>query len=535
MSNAAMPPDTLIGQLFMVGFYGTTPSPEIVELIQQQRVGGIILFSRNVQNAQQVLELTQSLQRLAKEAGHSSPLLIAIDQENGMVQRLKHGVTQLPGNMALGATGSEQLAYEVALATGRELSALGINMNLAPVVDVNNNPANPVIGTRSFGEEPSLVGRLGAAQVRGYREAGVISTLKHFPGHGDTSVDSHLALPIVPHPMQRLEAIELIPFKLCIDAGADCVMTAHVAFPALTGDTQPATLSPVVLRDLLRQRLGFDGVIISDCLEMNAISTTVGVADGSVQTLQASADLVLVSHHAVLQREAIAAVRTALEDGQLALELLQQAVQHVQKLKERLSWEHLPSATLPTWVGGAEHAQLRDRAYALSTTLVNEGENLSPLLPIQLTDAQNMLVLFLERAIHSQVEDQASSAHFLVQSVQHYHPHINALIVPAQPTANDIATVEQAASMADVVVLVTVNAYQNHNPQQAAIVQNVLTAGKRVIGIAASSPYDVRAFPHIDTWLLTYEPTRPALEAVARVLFGEEQAQGRLPVTLPAL
>lgn len=526
-----MSPETLIGQLFMVGFYGTTPSPEIVEMIQQHHVGGIILFSRNVQNAQQVLELTQSLQRLAKEAGHQTPLLIAIDQENGMVQRLKHGTTQLPGNMALGATDSEQLAYDVALATGRELNALGINMNLAPVVDVNNNPANPVIGVRSFGEEASLVGRLGAAQVRGYREAGVISTLKHFPGHGDTAVDSHLSLPVVPHTMQRLEAIELIPFKECIDAGADCVMTAHVAFPALTGDTQPATLSPIVLRDLLRQRLGFNGVIISDCLEMNAISTTVGVADGSVQTLQAGTDLVLVSHHALLQREAIAAVRTALEKGELSLELLQQAAQRVRKLKERLSWEHLPSATLPTWIGGVTHAQLRDRAYALSTTLVGQGE----MLPIQLTDAQNLLVLFLERAIRSQVEDQASSARFLVQSMQHYHPHINALIVPAQPTANDVATVEQAASMADVVILVTVNAYQDHNAQQAAIVQNVLTAGKRVIGIAASSPYDVRAFPQIGTWLLTYEPTRPALEAVARVLFGEDQSQGQLPVTLSVL
>src|SRR5437868_6476316 len=198
-----------IGQVLMVGFAGDTPSQEIIDLIQQYHIGNIILFSRNVRDAQQVRELTQHLQRSAKEAGQPYPLLIAIDQENGIVQRLGETVTVFPGNMALGAIGSEQIAYEVALATGRELKALGINMNLAPVVDVNNNPANPVIGVRSFGEDPQMVARLSVAMVKGYRAAGVITSLKHFPGHGDTAVDSHLALPIIPYALERLETVEL--------------------------------------------------------------------------------------------------------------------------------------------------------------------------------------------------------------------------------------------------------------------------------------------------------------------------------------
>ncbi|HYT37084.1 MAG TPA: glycoside hydrolase family 3 N-terminal domain-containing protein, partial [Ktedonobacteraceae bacterium] len=222
-----------IGQLLMVGFWGSTPSLEIIDLMQRYHVGNVILFSRNIHDTQQVLELTQKLQAIAKEAGQRYPLLIAIDQENGIVQRLGDLVTLFPGNMALGATGSEEIAYKVALATGNELKALGINMNLAPVVDVNNNPANPIIGVRSFGEDPSLVARLGAAMVKGFRAAGILSCLKHFPGHGDTATDSHLSLPVIPYALQRLEALELVPFRSGMKAGAESVMIAHVAFPTL--------------------------------------------------------------------------------------------------------------------------------------------------------------------------------------------------------------------------------------------------------------------------------------------------------------
>src|SRR5947199_3485537 len=241
-----------IGQLLVVGFSGITPNQEIIDLIQRYHVGGIILFSRNIQNAQQVFALTQSLQNIAQAAGHRQPLLIAIDQENGIVSRLGEGATIFPGNMALGAIGSEQITHDVAMATGRELKVLGINMNLAPVVDVNNNPANPVIGVRSFGEDPSLVARLGTAMVKGYRAAGILSCLKHFPGHGDTTTDSHLALPVIPYTLQRLEALELVPFRSGMKAGAESVMIAHVAFPALAEqNTLPATLSSTIVQGLL--------------------------------------------------------------------------------------------------------------------------------------------------------------------------------------------------------------------------------------------------------------------------------------------
>ena len=350
-----------VGQLLMAGFWGTTPSQEIIDLIQHHHVGNILLFSRNVRDAQQVLELTQNLQRIAQKAGQHYPLLIAIDQENGIVQRLGEAATLFPGNMALGAAGSEEIANQVALATGHELQALGINMNLAPVVDVNNNPANPVIGVRSFGEDAQQVALLGAAMVKGYHEAGIISCLKHFPGHGDTAVDSHLALPTIPYALERLEALELVPFRSGIEAGAECVMIAHISFPALTQQisdmggvasesaaTTIATLSPAIVQGLLREKLGFNGVVLSDCMEMKAISDTFGTERAAVMALQAGIDLVLVSHNYTRQRGSFEAIRAAVQASELSPQVIQQAAERVVGLKATLGDANVPTTPNPT-------------------------------------------------------------------------------------------------------------------------------------------------------------------------------------------
>ncbi len=245
-----------IGQLFVVGFDGTTVNPKIKKLIHDYHVGSIILFSRNIGEPEEVLQLTSDLQKEAKKAGYEKPLLICLDQENGVVSRIHKGLTTFPGSMALGATDNPQYAYKIGLATGKELKALGINWNLAPVLDVNNNPDNPVIGVRSFSENAEKVAAFGEAMMKGLQDAGVMTSLKHFPGHGDTNVDSHLDLPVISHEMERLENIELVPFKACIEAGADSVMAAHVYFPAIEPEEDiPATLSKRVYVDLLRKSL----------------------------------------------------------------------------------------------------------------------------------------------------------------------------------------------------------------------------------------------------------------------------------------
>jgi len=528
-----------IGQLLVVGFRGTTATPEIVDLIQNYHVGGIILFSRNVQDAQQVLELTHSLQMIAQTAGHRSPLLIAIDQENGMVQRLGHGSTQFPGNMALGATGSEQMAYDVAQATGRELKALGINMNLAPVVDVNNNPANPVIGVRSFGEDPHQVARLGAAAVKGYRAGGVIATLKHFPGHGDTAVDSHLALPTIPYTLERLEEIELIPFRSGIEAGADSVMIAHISFPAITQqDVLPAIVSPAVVQGLLREKLGFEGVIISDCLEMKAIADTIGTERGAVMALQAGADLALVSHTYMRQRGSAEAIQAAVQTGELLPEVVSQAAERVLRLKERLlSWDDLPAAPIPEWVGGTAHQQLRDRIYELSTTLVR---NEDALLPLHLDPNKRLLVISPQKEPLTQAEDRHYPEEFLVKSIRQRHEHVNAIFIAPTSQINPHATtydereeILRTAGASDVIIMATLNAHLDW--KQSELMQSLIRSGRPIIGIAVGNPYDLLAFPQLRSYLVTYEYTEPALAAAVRVLFGEIQPCGRLPVSLPGL
>ncbi len=520
-----------IGQVLMVGFQGDTPSQEIIALIQRHHIGNIILFSRNVRDAQQVLELTQRLQRCAKEAGQPYPLLIAIDQENGIVQRLREAVTVFPGNMALGAIGSEQIAYEVALAIGRELKALGINMNLAPVVDVNNNPANPVIGVRSFGEDPRQVARLGAAMLRGYHDAGVYSCLKHFPGHGDTAVDSHLALPTISYGLERLEAVELVPFRSGIEAGADSVMIAHIAFPALIEQERlPATLSSAIVQGLLREKLGFNGVILSDCLEMRAISDTFGTERAAVMALQAGIDLVLVSHRYTRQRGSIEAIQAAVQAQELSPQVIQQAAERVLRLKaSHLSWHDLPDATTVSInIGCESHLYLQKRAYELSTTLIR---NEDALLPLHLNAGERIVLISLQRNTMTMVEDRYYPDELLAEIIEQYHTPVSILPVARDTTEADWVKLLQTTRETDIFIVATVNAHLDE--RQAALVRYLLGSGRRVIGIALRNPYDLQAFPELRTYLVTYEYTRQALVAAVRVLFGESQAQGKVPVSIP--
>src|SRR5690606_2186935 len=280
-----------IGQLMMIGFHGTRLSEKVQRMIVEDCVGGIILFGRNIGTPEEVLRLTSDLQTCAKTAGHPFPLLISIDQENGVVRRLGKGTTLFPGNRLLGAVDDEKVTRHIARATAEELKRLGINMNLAPGLDVNNNPQNPVIGVRSFGESVDGVIRHGLAFIEGHQAVGVVTTAKHFPGHGDTDVDSHLDLPTVPHGLKRLETVELRPFQEAIDAGVCCVMIAHVFFPAFEAeDKVPATLSHSVVTGLLREKMGFNGVVTTDCLEMDAVSKTIGTVEGALRALKAGVD-----------------------------------------------------------------------------------------------------------------------------------------------------------------------------------------------------------------------------------------------------
>src|SRR5512146_956687 len=318
--------DREVAGLFAVGFHGTTPSREVIELIRRG-VYGVILFARNVESAGQVAALVAELKRVA-----GRPLLVSIDQEGGRVARLRaaQGFTELPPMRALGATGDERLAHDIGAVLGRELRAFGVDQDYAPVVDVDTNPANPVIGDRSFSRDPHDVARMAAALARGLQDSGVAACAKHFPGHGDTSQDSHTALPHLPHALDRLKEVALVPFRALAQAGVASVMTAHVVFDALD-PVRPATLSPPVLR-LLRRDCGYDGCVISDDLQMSAVAEHCALEGAVPAALLAGCDALLVCHDAEVQHQAIDVARAAVEGGGVWPERLAMARRRVEAL-----------------------------------------------------------------------------------------------------------------------------------------------------------------------------------------------------------
>ncbi|HWR97958.1 MAG TPA: beta-N-acetylhexosaminidase [Candidatus Methanoperedens sp.] len=332
------------GELLIAGFDGTEPSAEILELIRAG-LGGVILFRKNCLGAAQVLELTNRLQEAARAAGHERPLLIAIDQEQGRVVRIVEGVTLFPAMGVVARAGDPSLIERVAEAIGRELLAVGVNWNLAPVADVLSVPDCPV-GDRSFGADPAAVAALVAAYVRGAGRAGILTSAKHFPGHGATRKDSHFTTPTVGRSRAELERGDLVPFRAAIAAGVSSVMTTHITFPALDA-TAPATISPVVLGDLLRGALGFEGVVISDDLEMAGIALKAPLPTGARAALRAGCDILIVSRMLLPERDIpglLAALREAIGDGGIPLSRTEDALKRVRRLREGLSWRADPGA-----------------------------------------------------------------------------------------------------------------------------------------------------------------------------------------------
>ncbi|PUU89567.1 MAG: beta-N-acetylhexosaminidase, partial [Halanaerobium sp.] len=327
-----------VGQLFLVGFHSQTIDSQIKDLLENYYVGGVIYFTRNIENLEQTQKLSKNLQELALNNGARIPLFIAVDQEGGKVRRIKD-LSYFPANQTLGAAGNQERTRKTAAITARELKGVGVNLNLAPVLDVNNNPNNPVIGERSFGAEPELVAKMGAAYIKGLQSEGIIAAAKHFPGHGDTVTDSHTALPVINHSRARLDAVELYPFKKAIEVGVEVIMAAHIYFPAIETEAGiPATLSKAVLTDLLREELDFRGLIITDDMEMGAITKNFGTVQGAVRSIKAGSDIVLISHSYDLQKEALAAVTAAVKNGEITKKRIKESVKRILKLKvKRLS------------------------------------------------------------------------------------------------------------------------------------------------------------------------------------------------------
>jgi beta-N-acetylhexosaminidase len=328
-----------VGQRFMVGFDGYEASADVKRLIREYGVGHIIYFARNIANPEQVAELSRELQSCARDAGHDLPLVIGVDQEGGRVARMGPPWTVWPPLRALGRIGSEEMARRMGEALATECRSCGINCDFVPNLDVDTNPDNPIIGNRSFGTDTGLVGRLGAAMIRGLQKGGVIGSAKHFPGHGDTEEDSHHELPIVGLPRPRLYDVEIRPFKKAIEADVATIMMAHVLYPDLD-ETLPASLSPIVVEDILRKELKYEGVVLTDDLEMKAVAARWSPAESAVLAMKAGCDVLPVCAKHDAQVEAMEGAIRALESEEISWDAMDVSNARIRRMKERFLLPH---------------------------------------------------------------------------------------------------------------------------------------------------------------------------------------------------
>jgi beta-N-acetylhexosaminidase len=499
------------GQVLMLGFDGITLTDELRSVIADLRPGGLVLFERNATTTPQDLAKLTSDAQAAARVGGDPTLLISIDQEGGAVTRLRasRGFAEFPSAMAIAATGDAADAGRVGAAIADELLAVGINMDLAPDLDVNSNPANPVIGTRSFGSDPDRVAELGAAFIEGMQARGVMAVGKHFPGHGDTAVDSHVGLPVVAHERPRLEAVEFVPFRRAMACGVAGIMSAHIAFPAIEpAPGLPATLSARALTGLLREEMGFDGLIFTDSLIMGAlVNEGRSIPQASAAALMAGADVLLFNNGSALHRMAHAEVVAQVRAGRIPEARLDAAVRRILVAKQRYGLLAGARPAAPEQAGAPERKALAREIAAKSITVVRDGAGLLPA-----RDPAGLLVVETPQA--------AGLARALGAA---------SVSIGAQPRAGDARLVMEAARGRTILVA-TSDILKN--PQQAELVRNLRAAGLPVIVVAVRLPYDLLHLGDIPTFVATYQASEDAFAALADVVLGRRPATGTLPVAM---
>ncbi|WP_090070055.1 glycoside hydrolase family 3 protein [Lentzea flaviverrucosa] len=513
-----------VGQLFVTyvnGQAADVPLPKnqtdfgvatTADMVRKYQPGGVIYFNNssrdNIDTPKQIAQFSNGLQKASK-----IPLLVSIDQEMGVVTRIGPPATQLPGNMALGAGRSTKDAEEAARITGQELRAMGINQNFAPDADVNSNPANPIIGVRSFSSDPKLAAEMVAAQVQGYEGrrwfdmTSVTSTAKHFPGHGDTSEDSHTALPVSNRSLDQWRQIDAPPFKAAIAAKIDSIMTAHIQVPQIDPSGNPATLSPKIITGLLRDELKYDGVVVTDSLEMAGVRKLHSDAEIPVLAIKAGVDQLLMPPNLGL---AIDSVVKAVRSGEITEQRIDQSVLRILKMK-LLRGVMLTSEVDVNKVDQVVGSNTQ-QAQAIADRTITVVRNDAQAIPLNATAP---LVVGTSDATTTALATRLKGTKFVTAS---------------SPTAAQIQQAVAAAANADKIVVLTNNA--STRPAQVDLINQLVATGKPVIAAATANPYDV-AHSGAKTWLATYSTTTVSMEALARVLLGEVKPQGKLPVDVP--
>ncbi len=549
--------DQKIGQLITssayTGFISTDSDTfeQIAGGVRTLGLGGIHVFGATEPAPQVLLNPTYGAVTLGQPFAAASllnrlqhmsavPLLNTADFEAGVGFRIA-GATVFPRLMTFGAAGDERLAYEAGRVTALESRALGVHVNFAPVVDVNNNARNPVINVRSFGENPDVVGRLGAAYVRGLQAGGMIATLKHFPGHGDTDVDSHIGLPTIAHARERLDRIELPPFRAGIAAGAGAVMSAHVQMPAIDpGEFAPATLSRAALTGLLRGELGFNGLIYTDSMGMDAVSRRLSPGDAAARAIAAGNDVVL---HSPDDAAAVEGIRQAVASGQIAMAQIDASVRRILEAKAGLGLHKQKLVSLdelPAKVGTRAHRAIAEEVSARSVTLVKDARSQVPL-----TLAKDARVLYLSVLDYPSGWRIAAPSRTFIPELKKRWPNVTAIELSDRSTASEIELVRAMAPRYDAIVAgvfvraASASGRMDLAPPLARLLTDLArttgTSSQPFVTAMFGNPYVATFLPELPSVLLTYDYYDLAEMSAVRALAGEAPITGRLPIDLPGL
>ncbi|HEX8264635.1 MAG TPA: glycoside hydrolase family 3 N-terminal domain-containing protein [Pyrinomonadaceae bacterium] len=518
-----------IGQMVMVrmsGEFQNWNDPRFLELrrhIEENHLGGFILFRGE---ANSIAALTNELQRMSKH-----PLLFAADYERGLRMQLRTG-TPFTTNMGVGATGDVQAAYRQGKIIAEEMRAIGVNWLFAPVADINNNPDNPVINIRSFGASPERVGEFVSALAKGVRDGGALATLKHFPGHGDTATDSHIGLSIVPVDKQRINSVELVPFKMGISSGVDAVMTAHLAMPKVTGDEVPGTLNPKITTDILRKELGFNGIVTTDAMEMGAIKKTYSDEKSVVMAVKAGADIVLLPSDA---RKTIDSIEAAVKSGELTEERINESVRRLLSAKYRLGLTQnrlVDLAKVNQLMEKPENVREANQTAEKSITLLRNGDNI---LPMTAEKASKTLFVIIA------ADDEPIEGIALMPEIARRAPRAKIIRLDPRTVSEEYGAAVKQATDYDAIVIApfvkraalkgTVALPEN----QTNFVRQMLGLNKPVAVVAFGSPYLIRQFPEAKNYVAAYAIEEVAQTAAARAIFGEVPFTGKLPVSVPGI
>src|SRR3989442_471145 len=539
-----------VGQMFMLAFAGSTAA-SAATLLRDHHVGACYLSNDNLVDPAQSATLMADLQGLAR-AGSGVPALLAADQEGAWAVLTPHSCPG-PGNMGLGATGAVDDTREMYTVFGEELRAAGLNADLAPAADVNSNPLNSIIGMRSFGEDPEAVARHVRAGVAGLHAAGVIAAAKHFPGHGDTTVDTHRGLARVDRDYQALVRRELVPFRAAIDAGVDIVMTSHILFPALDPD-HPATLSPAILRDLLRGTMGFGGVVLTDSFNMGAVRGVYDQLDAVVQTVQAGADMVLLveerygdesGDYVERQVQLVAGLVAAVNNGRLPVSRVDDAVGRILALKARYRLAEQPAAdarTAHNTVGSPAHREIERRVAEDAVILVQNRGGIVPLngaraqriVVLSATDPEGYRRMAAGRGIGPNVVERPSDVASM--EIRRRHPDTVSLSVGDGEWETQAGRLAGASAIVVVTEKFPLAGFDFPDESQHRLIRWLLSKRSApIIVLACRDPYELAQFPDVDAYVCAVGYRPACVRAAVGVLFGEIAPRGRLPVSIPGL